>query len=110
MMGKPYPFSRRRFAPELWHASVRSRHHPDIAVRGTASFHSPMPVVHAAAPLTMPVEALRKRRFGMEDERTKQRKFGGETPTDANVIMPGLTGSAAPSAEGARLSAFHRGF
>jgi hypothetical protein len=34
-----------------------------------------MPVVHADATQAMPVEALRKRRFGMDDERNgKERK------------------------------------
>src|SRR5579859_5814818 len=34
---------------------------------------------------------------------------GSETPTDANRILPGLTGPAAPGAPGAHLSAFHHG-
>jgi len=56
------------------------------------------------------VAALCQRRFGTDDERNERKKrFGGETPTDAIRVLPRQTGTAAPGAPGAHLSAFHRG-
>ena len=47
-------------APEFSHAIPKARHRRAIAVRRAASFHSPMPVIHAEATRRVPVEARRK--------------------------------------------------
>jgi hypothetical protein len=50
-------------APELCHATSHTRHHRATAVRGTASFHSLMPVIHADVKLANTRwKALRKHR------------------------------------------------
>jgi hypothetical protein len=72
-------FSRRVFAPELWHSTVLNRHH---------RFHS---VLHAKPQQAqMPVEAFGKRRLGRMTVRTeRKKKIGGETPTDARRFCRG---------------------
>ena len=90
---------------------------------------TPMPVVHAEAPhVKSRWKALYQRNFRMDcrHRRVKRRRLqtamsgndegkkneeniGSETPTDARLLLPCLTDTAAPGAPGAHLSAFHRG-
>jgi hypothetical protein len=77
-----------------------------------------MPVVHAAVPqANARWKALFQRDFGMDcrirsgnDEREeRKKKYRRRNADRRKALLPCLTGTAAPGAPGAHLSAFHRG-
>src|SRR5690349_24831378 len=79
---------------------------------------TPMPVVHADVPqANARWKALFQRDFGMDcrirsgnDEREeRKKKYRRRTADRRKALLPCLTGTAAPGAPGAHLSAFHRG-
>jgi hypothetical protein len=79
---------------------------------------TPMPVVHAAVPqANARWKALFQRDFGMDcrirsgnDEREeRKKKYRRRNADRRKALLPCLTGTAAPGAPGAHLSAFHRG-
>ena len=79
---------------------------------------TPMPVVHADVPqANARWKALFQRDFGMDcrirsgnDEREeRKKKYRRRNADRRKALLPCLTGTAAPGAPGAHLSAFHRG-
>jgi len=75
------PFSRR--AARAMKSYSQTPSPPDIAVRKTASFHSPMPVVHADSARRVPVESTSQ---APPLHQRKKEKIGSETPTDARLL------------------------
>src|SRR5215467_806449 len=84
---------------------------PDIAVRRTVSFGRLCRWSMLSCGVRMPVETLRKYRFACDEreEQTEERKESEaeRRQTQGSSAVP--SGTAAPGAPGAHLSAFHRG-
>src|SRR6516162_888213 len=85
---------------------------------GTGVLRTPLPVVHAE----MPRAERRWKRFvsvtsawmpgsspGMTEKGKNEKRFGGETPTDATVVRRAVRARPRLHTGGAHLSAFHHG-